>query len=334
LDRIRIKNQKRGNKMYTKLSLRYLAVISISAVIFSGCGNDAENVVSDPNHEISRASLTKKWETKAVLGIVESAVYDKNKACIYASNVNSEASGKVWGNNNGFISKIDTNGNILALKWITGLKAPKGLALYKEHLYAADNHTIADINTSNGKIVHIFEAPKGTDHLNDLAYDTATHTIYASDEADNQIWKISTDGKFTLFHQLDPSKNTYLNGLLVDGNQLIIQGTKGYLKSIDLATKKTKILADTMERVRIDGIQKYKDKGYIASKVGEKIYFVSNHGASKAFDIKNPARVADITYIPELDLLLAPDFKHRIIAYTIEVETVNADKNNTQVAQH
>ncbi len=319
--------------MYTKLSIRHLTIIAISTILFSGCGNDAEDVVSDPNHEISKASLTKKWETKAVLKIVESAVYDKNKQLIYASNVNSEASGKVWGDNSGFISKIDTDGNILALKWVTGLKAPKGLALYKEHLYAADNHAIADINTSNGKILHIFEAPKGTDHLNDLAYDSTTHTIYASDEADNQIWKISSDGKFTLFYQLDPSKNTYLNGLLVDGDQLIMQGTKGYLKSIDLDTKKVKILTDTMERVKIDGIQRYKDKGYIASKVGDRIYFVNNHGASKAFDIKKPTRVADIAYIPELDLLLAPDFKHRIIAYTIEVETVNSDKNSTQVSQ-
>jgi len=273
--------------------------------------------------------LTKKWETKEVLQVVESVVYDPRKQIIYASNVNSKVSGKVWGNNNGFISKIDMNGNILSLHWAVGLQAPKGLALEGEHLYAADNNSIADINTSNGKIINIFKAPKGTNHLNDLSYDTDKHTLYASDEQNNQILKISKNGKFTLFYQIPPSKNTYLNGLLVDNGKLVIQGTKGFLKSIDLTTKKIHILSDTMEKVRMDGIQRYKEEGYLVSQVGENIYFVNKDGASKAFKIKHPTRVADIAYIPKLNLLLAPNFKNKVIAYIPEIAVTKLDTNKT-----
>lgn len=74
-----------------------------------------------------------------------------------------------------------------------------------------------------------------------------------------------------------------------------------------------------MEKVRIDGIVRYNSKGYLVSKVGDKIYFVNNEGASKAFSIKNPTRVADISYSSELGLLLAPDFKSKIIAYEVKV---------------
>lgn len=297
----------------------HLSAVSALSLGFGGCGNSSDTTVSDKNNNIILASLTKKWETKSDFSIPESAIYDSNKKVIYATNVNSAGSNKVWGDNNGYISKIDSNGIILSKKWATGLKAPKGLALNGEHLYAADNNTIVDINTSNGKILNTFNAPARTNHLNDLAYDENTDLLYATDEQDNQILKITTDGTFSLFYAIKSSDNAYLNGLFVDGEKLIIQGEKGFLKSIDLNTKKVTNISTNMEKVRIDGIWRYYSKGYLVSKVGDKIYFVNNEGASKAFSIKDPTRVADISYSSELRLLLAPDFKSKIIAYEVKI---------------
>lgn len=296
-----------------------LVAASALSLGFGGCGSSSDTTVSDKNNDIVSASLTKKWETKADFSVPESVIYDSNKKVIYATNVNSAGSGKVWGNNNSYISKIDSNGIILSKKWATGLKAPKGLALNGEHLYAADNNTIVDINTSNGKILNTFNAPDGTNHLNDLAYDKNTDLLYASDEQDNQILKMTIDGTFSLYYAIKSSDNAYLNGLFVDGDKLIIQGEKGFLKSIDLNTKKVNNISSNMEKVRIDGIWKYNSKGYLVSKVGDKIYFVNNEGASKAFLIKNPTRVADISYSSELGLLLAPDFKSKIMAYEVKI---------------
>ncbi len=296
-----------------------LAAVSTLSLGLSGCGSGSDTIVSDKNNDIVLASLTKKWESKADFSVPESIIYNDNKKVIYVTNVNSVGFGKVWGDNNGYISKIDSNGIILSRKWATGLKAPKGLALNNEHLYAADNNTIVDINTSNGEILNTFNAPDGTNHLNDLAYDKNTDLLYASDEQDNQILKMTIDGTFSLFYAIKSSDNAYLNGLYVDDEKLIVQGEKGFLKSIDLNTKKMNNISNNMEKVRIDGIWRYNSKGYLVSKVGDKIYFVNKEGASRSFSIKNPTRVADISYSSELGLLLAPDFKSKIIAYEVKI---------------
>ena len=39
---------------------------------------------------------------------------------------------------NGFISKVDLDGNILKLKWVKGLNAPKALDISKGKLYVGD----------------------------------------------------------------------------------------------------------------------------------------------------------------------------------------------------
>ena len=304
-----------------------LVVISVLSLVFNGCDSSSDTTIPDKNNDIVLASLTKKWETKANLSVPESVIYDSNKKVIYATNINSVGSGRVWKDNNGYISKIDLNGIILSKKWVTGLKAPKGLALSGEHLYAADNNTIVDINTSNGEILNTFKAPDGTNHLNDLVYDKKTNLLYASDEQDNQILKMSMDGTYSLYYAIKSSDNVYLNGLFVDGDKLVMQGEKGFLKFIDLNTKIVNTISSNMEKVSIDGICKYNSKGYLVSKVGDKIYFVNNEGASKAFSIQDPTRVADISYSSELGLLLAPDFKSRIRAYEVKIVIKKPNKN-------
>lgn len=312
------------------ISLKNIIHTVLFSFISIGCSDNSEKAITDPYNTILSASLIKKWETDPILSIPESAIYDNNKEVIYVSNVNSKMSGKVWNDNDGYISKISKNGIILSKKWITGLKAPKGIVQNFEHLYIADNNTIVDINTSNGKIINTFFAPKGTDHLNDITYDQTKNLIYVSDEQDNSIFEVTTNGEYTLFYTLEQNDKTYLNGLFVDNNKLIIQGEKGFLKSIDLKTKKVNNISNKMEKVMLDGIYRYNRTGYLVSEVGNNIYFVTNEGASKAFSIKNPTRVADISYSLKHDLLLAPNFKNKIIAYKVDVilKTENNVKEN------
>lgn len=65
----------------------------------------------------------------------ESIYVDKNE--IYVSNLGKELD-PLAKDNDGFISKLDKNGDILQLKFISNLNAPKGMFKIKDILYVVD----------------------------------------------------------------------------------------------------------------------------------------------------------------------------------------------------
>jgi len=251
------------------------------------------------------------------LSIPESVVYDKTKNSIYASNVNSIKSSNPWINNSGFISKLDKNGKVTKLKWIVGLQAPKGLAVYKNYLFASDLNQVVKIDTNTAKIVAKFPAPKGIKMLNDIACDETKEVCFVSDSGTKQIFEVSKDGKFTLFYDKEKVKHPEQNGLYIDKDSLIMQGEVGKLKSLNLKTKKVTTISDSVG-ISIDGITKYKDKGYIISTWSGGIYFVNSSGKTKQI-LGDDFNTADIFYSKDLDLLLVPDFAHHILGYKVNL---------------
>src|SRR5215470_2720317 len=81
-------------------------------------------------------TATKLWETDTVLKVPESVLYDGENKVLYVSNIDGK---EPWGKDGkGSIAKIGLDGKIVAVDWVTGLDAPKGLGIYKGKLYAAD----------------------------------------------------------------------------------------------------------------------------------------------------------------------------------------------------
>ena len=78
----------------------------------------------------------------------ESVLFDKINNVIYISNINGDP---LKLDKNGYISKISVDGQILDKKWITGLDAPKGMAIFNDHLFIADLNKIWKIKISNKK---------------------------------------------------------------------------------------------------------------------------------------------------------------------------------------
>lgn len=76
-------------------------------------------------------TLTRLWTTDTVLRTPESVLYDKAHDIIYVANVNLNPWEK---DGNGFISRLDTKGNILELQWVSGLNGPKGMGILNDHL--------------------------------------------------------------------------------------------------------------------------------------------------------------------------------------------------------
>src|SRR5207248_6062468 len=123
---------------------------------------------------------------------------------------------------NGFISKVSpSNGSIIQSNWVTGLDAPKGIAISNDgsKLYVSDITNLVEIDIASGKVIKRFNAP-GSAFLNDVLLDNQGN-IYVSDTGTNTIYKLDTNVKDNLSLQVwlkSPELNGP-NGLHVDNNK-------------------------------------------------------------------------------------------------------------------
>ena len=157
-------------------------------------------------------SLEIKWVVDG-LNEPESAVFDKNSNSIYISNINGDPLNL---DKNGYISKISVDGQILEKKWVTGLDAPKGMAIFKDYLFISDLNKIWKINilNKNKKKIPVNDAG----FLNDVVADK-NGIIYVSDMFKNRIYKLKNED-ITIWKQSKLLDSP--NGLLIEGNNLII----------------------------------------------------------------------------------------------------------------
>ena len=84
----------------------------------------------------SAPQLVKKWETAAELKTPESVLFDPAGKVLYVSNIDGK---EPWGKDGaGSIAKVGLDGKIIAVEWVKGMNAPKGMGLVKDRLYVAD----------------------------------------------------------------------------------------------------------------------------------------------------------------------------------------------------
>lgn len=123
-----------------------------------------------------------------------SFVADAACDCYFISNVNGEPTAK---DNNGFITKLDRDGKVLAAQFIRGgdggvtLHAPKGMAIVNNLLYVADLDTLRafDIKTGKPVVTVSFAGQAGPVALADVTADQQG-LLYASDTDANVIYRI------------------------------------------------------------------------------------------------------------------------------------------------
>lgn len=116
-------------------------------------------------------------ETRNDLRNPESVAYAPKQDVLFVSNINGIPTQK---DQNGFISKVSSsNGSIIELNWVTGLNAPKGVAISNNNgtLYVSDITDLVEINIDNGKIIKRFNAP-GSAFLNDVVSDNLRQISY------------------------------------------------------------------------------------------------------------------------------------------------------------
>jgi DNA-binding beta-propeller fold protein YncE len=261
--------------------------------------------------QFKQFEVVELWRTDTILLTPESAIFDKIRNDIYVSNMNNEPRQK---DHNGFISKLGTDGKILNLHWVDGLSSPKGLAIVGDTLFAADVDEVVSIDINKGEILKRISFP-GIKMLNDIT-SAPDGSIYIADTDGNIIYKY-INGKMTAW--LTEGLNGP-NGLLVDGSRLLVasQGSND-LSAIDIYTKNMKVVSEGINHG--DGIAFTRIPGYyLVSDWGGEVYII-NPDNSKVSVLNTKAiemNSADISFMPELNLLLVPTFyKNCVVAYTL-----------------
>ena len=123
----------------------------------------------------NKVELEKVWASDTVFKTPECVAIDYANKVLYVSNVNMDP----WVlDGNGFISKIDFDGNVIDLEWVKGMHGPKGMGVYGNYLYVADIDAVLKINIKKGKVEKRIEADP-TFGLNDISI-SDKGTVYIS----------------------------------------------------------------------------------------------------------------------------------------------------------
>lgn len=255
--------------------------------------------------------LEEAWETPTTLKEPESVLYDAKADVLYVSNINDPKAGK---DGNGSIGRISPDGKVLEVEWaIGGMDSPKGLGLLDDQLYIADLKKVVVVDTKTGKVVKTIDvADAGM--LNDITVD-ADGMIYVSDSDNKRIYQIKDD-KAGVWLENDGFQKP--NGLLAHQNKMyMIDMGKGIFYEINKETKALRKIADGLEGG--DGIVPIGDDFIISDWNGAIYYVRANGKTKKLIDTKaDKLNAADLTYLPEQNLLIVPTFYgNKVVAYEV-----------------
>lgn len=110
---------------------------------------------------------------------------DPERSYVYVSNINGDPDEK---NGQGYLSRLTTDGRLTEQQWVTGLNAPKGMAIHDGYLYVADIDRLVKIELNTGRWVRDFTAPEAL-LLNDVVAN-GNGTLYVSDMVGNALYRL------------------------------------------------------------------------------------------------------------------------------------------------
>ncbi|NOR76368.1 MAG: hypothetical protein GQ525_14575 [Draconibacterium sp.] len=250
--------------------------------------------------------LEKVWETTG-MKTPESVLYDTERDVIYVANINGAPAEK---NGTGFITILSANGNIKTLEWVTGLNAPKGMAIFDNKLYVSDISQLVEIDIKKGEIIKKYDVPNSV-FLNDVSA-CKNGMIFVSDTRTAKI-HVLKNGTLKVWLSGEPLENP--NGLMAENGKLFIGDTNIY--EVDIKTKKINMIIENAGGV--DGLEKNNDGEFVFSNWPGRIFINHNGKTIKLLDTTTEEiNTADLDYDLKHDLILLPTFfDNRIIAYKI-----------------
>ena len=253
--------------------------------------------------------LVKKWETDSVLKVPESVLFDQKNNVLYVANIDGK---EPWGKDGkGSIGKVGTDGKILAIEWVTGLNAPKGMGLFNNKLYVADIDHVVVIDINNGSVVQTIPVD-GAVGLNDISIDKKG-VVYVSDSEAKKVNRIDNGKATTWLEKLQGP-----NGVLSFEEELYMLDNGGMYK-VEKDKSLTKI-TDGMEG-GTDGIENVTGKDFIVSCWAGSIWYVNADGNKEHLLDTRDQKINsdDIGYDAKNRIAYVPTFwKNSIVAYQLK----------------
>jgi hypothetical protein len=318
--------------------LNSLAIVAITGIVlFSGV---SINLYDDENNnnqaqaqqlQVEPKNVSKLWETRNDLKNPESVAYAPKQDVLFVSNINGIPNQK---DQNGFISKVSSsNGSIIELNWVTGLNAPKGVAISNTNdtLYVSDITDLVEINIDNGKIMKRINAP-GSAFLNDVVSDNQGN-IYVSDTITNTIYMLDGNNNgSSLQAWLQSPQLNGPNGLHVDNskNRLIVTSLGEMSKPgagievVDLENKTITTLGKegtSSPFGGLDGIESDTTDAhyYVTDNPAGKLYIVNADGTGYGTLIDLHTKgAADLGFIPSQSTIVIPLMQdNKLVAYKL-----------------
>ncbi len=235
----------------------------------------------------------------------ESALHDTTADVYLVSNIVGKSGEK---DGKGFISRVSPEGEILALRWIDGLDAPKGMGIAGDALYVADLDRVRIFDRESGKARGSVKI-KGATFLNDIAVD-GSGNVFVSDSGLEQYGPYMEPNGKDAVYRLEGKKAVKLiggkqlgnpDGLLADGAALYVVNKPGELYRVEGGSKGA---ATKLPKGSLDGIVKTEAGLMISSWDAKAVFLQKDDGFVPATaKINSPA---DIGYDAKRKRLLIP----------------------------
>lgn len=296
--------------MFYKISVSFCFVL----LFCFSCVENKKTTSLEMTSKSLQPILELVWETDSTLTTCESVLYDKSSNIIYVTNINGEPWGK---DDNGFISTINTSGDIIELKWIEGLSAPKGMGIYEGKLYVNDIDDLVEIDIKNRKILNRYTV-EGNPQLNDITV-SPDGVVYSSGSNSNAVYKLA-DGKLNMVAKDSLGR---LNGLLWQKEALyFLNSDTQNFGTLNLQTSTFNIL--TQDIGHGDGAVRLANGDFIISSWQGEVFYIHAKDWTKTslLDTREQSiNAADIDFIPETQMLLVPTFFHnRVMCYKVNLQ--------------
>jgi hypothetical protein len=263
----------------------------------------------------------------------EAVLYDGERDVLYVSNFNVEGgflAGRTEPQRREFISKVDTAGRVLSLKWVTDLEAPTGMAIHGGRLFVVERGNLVEIDIDGARIVGRCAIPDAS-FANDVAID-ADGTGFVSDNGRDPKTGIYRYAGGRIQPWISVAQVNRPNGLLIDGDELIAyDSNRKALVAIGLADREIRTIASiASESPAIgDGLIKVAGGTYLVTAWSGPSWLIRPDGSVPALLDTNQLQPvsgdrvnnADGAFVPKENLWIIPTFMdHRLLAYRLDID--------------
>ncbi|MEL6694014.1 MAG: hypothetical protein AAFQ12_13425 [Pseudomonadota bacterium] len=289
-------------------------LISLSALALAACSGTSDQTASEnsdtvespqmpaesaPNPEASAGNALPNLEQAWVAtGFNAPEGVATDGSILYISNVAGEGNVK---DGEGWISRVSMQGEVLEEKWVQGLNAPKGMAVFDGKLFVSDFDVYHVIDLASAQIENTYPV-EGAGFLNDIT--VWQNGVYLSDSGSARIFQIDVNG---YKEWLADDRLGGVNGLTPDGDRLLIATMASGSLFETLGARDLTEIASGMENA--DGIALLDDGSYLVSSWPGQIWHVGSDGQTT--EIHNtedtPTYQNDLTRIG--DMIIVPNWQ-------------------------